>query len=130
MYRIDLYLGDCSNDGHGKTEIYKIESNLSLKDLQKAYRKGSKILGFDFITSVATDNEDNNLSKKRLEKLVSFGYVKPKGYKNNNVELDTDSYSDIILFICSLGNDLFCYNLYDEDYVEHFFVGGYGLFKN
>lgn len=43
-----LVLGDWSDDGHGKYEKVLMESNLPVKDVQKAYKKACKLTGVSF----------------------------------------------------------------------------------
>lgn len=48
MERIDIVLGDWSDDGHGKTEKYPIKVNVSKKAMQDAYKASCKKFGFSF----------------------------------------------------------------------------------
>lgn len=124
MNVIDLIIGDYSGDSHDKKERYSIESNISLSALKRAYKRGTKKLGFDFIGSVAAEYEDNSLSENYVD------ILKSKGYDFTDIDTDSleeDIYLDIFLFIIKLGNDSFKYKLKEES-DDRWNIGGYGLF--
>jgi hypothetical protein len=68
-----LVLGDWSDDGHGKTDRISITSNLDTKQIEKAYNKGAKKLGFNFVNDVANDYEDSLLPLPHLKTLIEHG---------------------------------------------------------
>lgn len=48
MNKMYLVLGDWSDDGHGKYEKVLLESNLSVTDIQNAYKASCKLTGVSF----------------------------------------------------------------------------------
>ena len=64
-YEIELQMGDTSCDGHCLKEIKILKSNLSTKQIRKAYQDATNILGFDFINVVAVDYEDSAIKRNR-----------------------------------------------------------------
>lgn len=46
--RIDIVLGDWSDDGHGTSEKYSIVMNKTKKEMQEAYKASCKALGISF----------------------------------------------------------------------------------
>jgi len=74
--KIDLVIGDWSDDGHGKLDTIKISSNLSLREIQTAYNKGKKLVKFDPIQKLCSEYEDRQLFPKDLELLKKFGFSK------------------------------------------------------
>jgi hypothetical protein len=141
---ITLVLGDWSDDGHGKTDIQIIRSNLDHKALLKAYNKGSKKLGFNFIDDDCADYEDGSLPRDHLVKLMEHGlkledifdtdYDLKKArdlledeQSEDGIGLWVDSFSAIFLFIAKLGNKDFEYGFVREG--SRLNIGGYGLFQ-
>lgn len=135
MPKINLVIGDWSRDGHEKTENVIIKSNLSLVDLQKAYKVGTKEIGFDFIKSVAARYEERELKREYLDKLTEFGYKGSFEYYDYNEESDEEGpnidefeYVDILMFICKLGDSSFDYQMIESPEYPRWNIGGYGLF--
>lgn len=48
MNKMYLVLGDWSDDGHGKHDKILLESNVSVKDIQKAYKASCRSTGVSF----------------------------------------------------------------------------------
>jgi hypothetical protein len=130
MSRIKLVIGDWSCDGHEKSDDYYIESNLSKKEIEKAYKKGTKLLGFDFSEEIAECYEDSTLPKDKWEKFKELGYT--GGFDSedqadeNGVNIWLEEFLDLYLFIIQLGNPDFKYELVEEEDTIH--IGGYGLY--
>jgi len=59
MERFKLILGDWSDDGHGKTETFIVESNKPVDEAREAYFEAVKKTGIDFGEQVCRDYEDN-----------------------------------------------------------------------
>lgn len=139
-----LVLGDWSDDGHGKTDIFIINSNLDSEEILAAYKKASKKLGFKFMDDVCADYEDNSIPIDYLKKLIESGLQLDQVFTSDydlkrakkvlededseeNVSLWTDSYTAIFLFIVKLGNPEFEYKIVEDD-TDRINIGGYGLF--
>lgn len=142
---ITLVLGDWSDDGHGKTEPFNILSNLNDEALLKAYKKGTKQLGFDLIKNSCNSNEDNAISQKHLDLLIKSGLtIKDLGitsdydlkdaeeaFEEGNDEglsIHTEIYTNIFLFIVKLGDKNFQWELLKGELNPTINIGGYGLF--
>lgn len=125
--KIKLVVGDWSKDGHEKSEDIYIESNLSIKDLTKAYKKGVSIVGLDVQSEVAANYQDSNISKKDLDKLINAGLEIELDEDGDEFYLDENSYSEIWLFVAKLGNPAFEYSFLEAE--EQLNIGGYGLFE-
>lgn len=128
-HKITLRLGDWSHDGHSITKTYCISSNLPSEKVWDAYSKGVKKVGFDFCDQVAVMYQDDSLPKEKLEKLKRLGLdineldMNPDG----SARLDSAMYTRIFLFIAKLGEDIFSYDMVNENTVI-MDIGGYGLF--
>ena len=60
-----IVIGDWSNnDGHGVTNSTLIRSNKNGIEIREAYRKGTKMVGFDLTKNVCHDYKDSNISLK------------------------------------------------------------------
>lgn len=105
-----LVLGDWSDDGHGKHDRILLESNVSVKDIQDAYKASCKLTGVSFNHNedftetdrpwqeadkyrIACEYENAQLSKFVFDILAKHGLTKemikewePSGYD----ELDED----------------------------------------
>ena len=128
-YQIELKVGDPPWDGHGITESLLIVSNFSLKEIQKSYNNGEKILGFKFLKKVGFAN--CKLTKTMFDKFKSLQFEFDKDYEENYLDngkysLEFDLYFKIILFIIKLGNSEFKFK---ELKIPCWEIGGYELFN-
>lgn len=127
-YQLKIVCGDWSNDGHGMTDSIFIESNLNHEDIEVAYKRGAKEIGLDFRNDVARQYEDHKMSQAQMDILranninteVDEWYGEPSSYS-----LDSDSYIEIFLEICKIGNYNFNYEKIETREVH---IGGYGIF--
>jgi len=130
--QINVVIGDWSDDGHGKTAIFIINSNLPLKQIETAYRKGSKKVGFKLHEQVE-DCEQSELDLDLFNKLKDFGLnLKKVGIdksdideEDNRVQLWSSSYFKLYMFICQVGDPNLEYKLEHNSQLR---IGGYGLF--
>lgn len=129
MNTINLVLGDWSHDGHGKSETVTIETNLTVKQIANAYKKGSKKIGFDLTEEVASEYEDSSLPIDVVDSLNDAGFdvEKEVGMYNDELDsLDTDNFVKIYLFIVGVGAPSFKYKIVHNVDIN---IGGYGLFS-
>lgn len=136
MEKIALVLGDWSQDGHNKTETVLIESNLSKKEIEKAYQKGAEKAGIS-ICDCCEDYEDNQLSPDQIEKLEAFIPGLRKEFEKHgavfeedeDVRIYTDEFTFCYLETVKFGNPKFKYKIVKADSAE-IQIGGYGLFTS
>lgn len=141
-HKLTLVLGDWSDDGHGKTDVVVIATNLDSDQFMEAYKKASKKLGFHFMDDVAADYEDRSLPTEYLQKLIDNGMELKEVFDSyemkeakaalkdptaEKVSLWAESYTAILLFIVKLGNPEFEYKFVEDG--SRINVGGYGLFE-
>lgn len=125
---IKLILGDWSDDGHGKTSDVIIESSLTGKEIEEAFKVGAKIIGED-ITDYCDEYEDFTIPKKALEKISEF--ISHEDIKEilaedeDNPYLEQELYAYIYLETAKIGNKDFEYKIL---YLPELYIGGYGLF--
>ncbi|MBL6991799.1 MAG: hypothetical protein ISR65_18600 [Bacteriovoracaceae bacterium] len=133
-YEIELQMGDTSCDGHCLKEIKILKSNLSTKQIRKAYQDATNILGFDFINVVAVDYEDSTIKRNMLKKLKDHGitvniedleYVGP----TDDPGINPEEYLELYVQIIKLGNPDFQYKLTNPSWENTIDIGGYGLFS-
>lgn len=135
-FAITLLLGDPSGDGHGKSETIVINSNLNATDIGLAYKKGSKELGFDLVSDVCSDYEDNFIPKDIFDILVKNGMeydlsdyeikqLEDADADSRGINIYTDEYLNIYFFIVFCGNKDFEYELTKYPVID---IGGYGLY--
>lgn len=119
-------MGDPSDDGHGKTDDFIIETNLTRQELQSAYQNGSEMVGWDFVSCVAEGYEDNLFPLVKYERLQEFGNEIAYDRYENDVYVDRDTFARTYLFIAKLGNpELVWKSIPDTVSID---IGGYGLF--
>ncbi len=119
--KICICVGDWSDDGHGETVDYWIETYFTDKKIKKAYQAGTAKLSFDLTEDVCRNYEDYHLTEEVLEELRGAGFTE-------EVDADflgTDSFFNIYTFICKLGNPDFSFIQIKPVYIN---IGGYGLF--
>jgi hypothetical protein len=68
MNKMYLVLGDWSDDGHGKHDKILLESNISVEDIQNAYKSSCKMTGVSFNND--EDYTETNRDWKESEKYV------------------------------------------------------------
>lgn len=130
---INLVLGDWSGDGHSKTEIVSILSNLLKNDIEKAYKKGCKKVGFDLTKDVCAEYEDMSASKEVVEALRAVGF-KPEDFLEEDDDGDWsfayngDAFAELWLRIAQLGNPDFKYEITTHN-TPNINIGGYGLYE-
>lgn len=138
-HMINLVLGDWSGDGHSKTETVTILSNLEKKDVAKAYKKGTKKVGFNLTEEVCAEYEDNNISREQVEKLAELGIPKDAYLDSYDLEQDeedsedgfslwTNGFAELWLRIAQLGNPDFKYEVTTHD-SPNINIGGYGMYE-
>lgn len=76
MNKMYLVLGDWSNDGHGHYDKILVESNVSVKEVQNAYKSACKLTEVSF-----NINEDYTETKRDWQKAENYqiatGYEEP-----------------------------------------------------
>lgn len=145
---IKVVLGDWSDDGHGKTSTFIINSNRDTSNIEKAYKKGVAVLGFDFERKVAYTYEDSTIKIEYLKSLIQTGFeweatvynLKTQDYddvvfsKQNDVSyetyedsfcLDDESYLAMWFHVAKLGDPDLEYEIVK---IQSLNIGGYGLF--
>lgn len=128
---ITLQLGDWSHDGHGLTATYSITSSLSIKEINKAYKKGVKKIGVDLGEDICRDYEENFISMQYLHSFIEAGYTSNYFNISNSIDggsvLTQEEYLQLYLFTVKIGNNKFEYTLVnDKETIIQ--IGGYGLF--
>jgi hypothetical protein len=124
MSIIQLVVGDYSADGHGRTNIFCYESNLSINEIDSAFRSGISELGFD-ITKFCKGYEDNQIPQEFVDVLLSKGFDEFENCDEEAASLGSESYAAIYLFTAKVGNPAFEYVEFKISKKE---IGGYGLF--
>jgi len=128
---IVLVLGDWSHDGHSKSSIITIRSNLTKSEIEKAYEAGSKEVGFSFTADVCSS--DNNLiTQEQIELLenadIDTSDILPPQAWTEGSSVDEECFFDIYMEIVELGNpELEWERIYHEE--NHIRIDGYGLFR-
>lgn len=138
--RITLVLGDWSHDGHNMTSNFIIDSNLTSKEVESAYKRGASKCGLDLRANVCSDYEDSSISAEDFKKLADAGYDRgdfgkvdpddddPPGdpLKVGIDYVDHDEFLRMWLFIVKLGEPSFeCKEIRSYDVTVN--IGGYGL---
>ncbi len=119
---INLMVGDVSHESHCITETILIESSLTKPDINRAYRVGTRIVGFDFCAQFG--REECMLPKETCKKLLKAGYCMDIGNEDEELYLESQTYADIFLFICKLGIPDFKYSFVDT---QKYLLGGKAL---
>lgn len=86
-YNIKFTLGDPNGDGHAYTMDYHIVANHSVDEISEAYKKTTKLLGFDFVEEVGIELRPPSwVPKEFTDKLLNLGIID----KERVVESDSD----------------------------------------
>lgn len=143
-HTVSLRLGDWSDDGHGKTEIRTIKTNLTCKDLAKAYDEGVKKVGFDLEEETARDYEEPYMYVEHWKMLEAVGMTLNQLFSSKWCNSDDaekaltagedqfsiyiDEYVAAWLFIAKQGDPTLEHKFVEnnQSIIE---IGGYGLFN-
>ena len=128
-YVFELMVGDHSNDGHGEHDSYRISCNLDAVQLQKAYKKGTKILGFS-IEKLCESANQCDVKVKHLRRMIELGLPEwefpEEDEDDSKVEIYPESYVDLWLFTAKLGDTSLEYE--QQARLLSLPIGGYGLY--
>jgi len=125
-FTIGLVVGDWSGDGHSRTETITFECSHRYTDVQKAFEKGSNILGFDITKSLCADYEDGSISEACLETLEKNGIYANYDGDSDDATLSPEPFAELYMDIAKLGNKDITYSL---EYPDTINIGGCGLFR-
>lgn len=125
MNKIRLVLGDWSDDGHGKSKEFMIESSLKKLQLQEAYKIGAKKIGVSII-EFCSDYEDSKMPAKDFNIFNTLNSEFPTETKDEEVWVDEDLYAKMYMMTCKAGHPELKWNfIVDDEWID---IGGYGLF--
>ena len=127
-------VGDWSYDGHGKTDTHLINSSLSKDDMEKAYKAGCELIGFDMVETLCEGYEEGSIEKKTVEAFASSGLDllaladkwDREEYAEHGVLAVSGLWVAMWLHICKLGAaDLVAFHITKANVN----IGGYGLWS-
>lgn len=134
-HKMNLVLGDWSRDGHGQSETFGIETNLTKNEIQESYKKGVEIVDLDLSEKVCRYHEDDSISLENLEKLKKHGlkffqengeeYELEENFDETGFSVSEEDFVIMFMFIVKLGNPLLEWNFCESESIN---IGGYGLF--
>lgn len=130
----NLIVGDWSRDGHERSDTYLISSNLDGPGIKEAFKKGSKIVGFNLTDDVAADYRSVSLPTELCEKLWDNGHrfglqdgeILADSLDENGLYLWPEAFVEVYLFIVKLGDPSFEHEFVRGSHTIN--VGGYGLY--
>lgn len=135
-YKWKITLGDWSDDGHGKTETFVIETNVPFKYIVEYYKKSvEKYL--DFSTYVCAEYGDSSINMEQIELFESIGmdmsyYKEEFDNEDERFWVAKEDYVDLLLMFVGLSsNKKIEYSIITDklpEFVRHASMFGYGLF--
>jgi hypothetical protein len=139
-YTITLVAGDWSHDGHSISHNEWIKSNLTSKEIQKAYKDGVEKIGVDLSEDICAEYGEESLEFQYFKKFIDAGFLK-FGFELNKNDLksiekeedieylDSDFFVALYLFTVFVGNGEFKYEMVENE-ENNIDIGAYGLFGN
>jgi hypothetical protein len=127
MHTINLLIGDTSGDGHEKSDVVVISSNLSEAELRKAYLDSVELTGVDLVKDVCDEYEDRKIHAKTVKKLSRFGYVDSEWQEENWGVTDTDAWAELWMWFIKLSRPDFVARIVCDN-SPNINIGGYGLY--
>lgn len=135
-YKWKITLGDWSDDGHGKTKVFVIETNVSFKHIVECYKKSvEKYL--DFSTYVCAEYGDSSINMEQIELFESIGmdmsyYKEEFDNEDERFWVAKEDYIDLLLMFVGLSSDeKIEYSIITDElpeFVHYASMFGYGLF--
>jgi hypothetical protein len=103
-HKMTFTLGDWSDDGHGKVEIFYLKSNLTPELVGTAYKKAVEMTGIKPHDDWACGYEERSFdANKLIEAGIPEGVV--RGEQNEDGYFsDCEHYVNLIIAFCKLGN--------------------------
>lgn len=142
MNKFKIELGDWSDDGHGKTEVYMLESDLTVAETREAYIRSINFTGIEFQKEIANAYDDNTLSEIVYLNFKEHGFDFTKHEDEEEYEeiyICPDFYVEMLIWFIKLSapestikvidDEIPCFNGFwnkDPRINSHF---GYGLFS-
>lgn len=128
--RIELVVGDWSKDGHGISETFLFEVNLNKEQIYKAYKKGSKILGYDLIETKCRGYEESSVTELWWKEFLEATKTKDEDYTvdgayNGNISIYPETWAQMYWAVCKLGDESLTYEEVEND--GRIEINGYGL---
>jgi len=127
---IEMMLGDCSYDGHEKTQSLFIECNVTEEEITLAYKKGVIEVGLDLEKEVATEYNEPYIYDDQVKILSEAGFVFDDLRENHDNKMrwyvDWDEFFRMYMFLVEKGNPSIEWKRVKFDVV---IMGGYGLFN-
>lgn len=107
MFRYKIVLGDYSCDGHGRYEIYWVNSTFSKKEIKKIYKNVTKKIGFSFVDEFE-DYEKTEISNSKAEALSQYLECEPSDifeeYKGE-YSIDDQSFLTTLVLLLNKSKD-------------------------
>ena len=148
MSRLNLVIGDWSDDGHGKTDAILVETNVSTAELIEAHKKG--LLKVPAFKNCCVNYEEGHISLELAHQLLEAGlnpedFLTDPCYRWDEAAQDlvecpwdhpdneellftySEGFAKLYMEICRLGDPLITYSFLDDEF-DQIKIGGYGLF--
>lgn len=132
--KFKITLGDWSDDGHGKTQVFILETNaLTIEEVREAYFKAIEITKFDFSSKVCSKYEERYPKESVVERLKDIGIEIPPEY------WETDDLLTALIKFIQIGEPVLTFTIVKDAIPSFEFYGfdekerhiggiGYGLF--
>lgn len=140
--RVRLVVGDWSKDGHGQSDTYIYEVNLTKQDLLAAYKVGCKRLSLkvsaenyrEAYLNFCEDYQDPKVPPEVVRALRAEGLDPDELFEcwsgdggDEDYVGTVDAWPELWLAIAKLGEPSLTYaQVYGDDSIE---IGGYGLYS-
>lgn len=102
MYTFQYTVGDWSDDGHGKTDVFILESSVEADVLKEAFTAGVKCIGHD-VTSMCEGYEENTIPEEVAQAFIDVG-VSLDEADDGEVWLAPDALMDMIIATIKAGD--------------------------
>lgn len=128
MHRIKVQLGDWSNDGHGQTKDYIVESSVPLQQLREYYFQACEE-HFD-ISKLCEDYGDSRMTDSDLELFEEAGIrihpeLKKEILEDGEAYIDTDQYMDLWVRFMENQDERISLRIVPEEEMPTFHFYGY-----
>jgi hypothetical protein len=130
MNNITVVIGDWSNDGHGQTETYHLQSNYSIDKIKTLIKEFQSKFGFDPTDKYCCNYQESYLTLNDIEELIPIlgkDYFKYYNKIYDVYHLDTLTYTALVFDLLKTIDFEFEYEII-KDRTNRLTIGGYGLF--
>ena len=142
LTKFNLHIGDWSDDGHGKEEVFCVETNKTVEDFRDAYTEFNEKYPDLNLEKICSDYGDHYLKRDKADTLVGLG-IKDLPFEeqcSDDLWMTPEDLAELTMQACQLMDKTLEYQFINEgiptfhnygwdEKKRHIHGPGYGCFE-